>query len=825
MRAWRKMIMRGNNLVLAGWLLSVVALAGCGDALTGQVVVDAAPETEVTATPPVLTETGYTVSFFWTGFDPDGTVKGYQWRISDNGEDGIVDLPDTLTHALPWNFTEVTDSTFIVTANMAGFGKDIADSLSEKSTRFWQTHTFFVRAVDEHDNVDPTPANVSFTATTLAPTVVINLPGIPQPNSCSQAPPAIAFGWEATDPDNPEKRPKEIRYMRKKHGNAADACLLQFEFERDWTISNDDPDWSEWIRYDADLDSGVLVRYPPLPASDLGTSYIFVVQARDVAGAVTPLFEWGRNVRHVKVSDTKSPLLTVSERFLGTDLFQKTSSAKRFTIASQQEVEFEWFADASNYANLIEGYRYGFNLLDPDDPDDLGWVVPWGNGPNWRRASPRTFAQGSPNFIVQARDSSNQLSRGTYLFQVVQVARRSEQRRLLLVDDVAKSPVPSSENLDQVWDTAWRQLIQGVGVAGFQSADVVDAIDETQRLTFSLVNDYRGVIWFIGPGTSYFKTQLAPLNRQTPQFNWLEVYQSFVGNLLFVGSGAMFSTIENYTSEYPLILNASGAGTLGTVAGANNESINAGSIRYPYTGWCLEALDMVRPPFQQITGEVEGGLIRETACSAIVYAGPAAEFFGSYDATTLDIPALFPSDVREFGRFKYKTGGLDPTELNLLNLGAEEFFNANVTRRNVTLNLRDCQVPMYRAIARRDVDEPSVYDSPLAEGWTELGLGVRPAIVDSIALPNTDPVVWVDDCVSQTSREKLATSPISLRNIAVASTVFSGNGLDRPSSKQSGTLVSSDFLWAFNPLHFRTSGIRTALRWVIIDHWGVNTDF
>jgi hypothetical protein len=816
--------MRGNNLLLVASLLGVVALAGCGDALTGQVVPDASPDTEVTATPPVLSETGYTVSFFWTGFDPDGRVAGFQWRISDNGEDGIVDVADTLTQNLPWNFTESTDSTFVVTADIVGFDKDVAEGISEKSTRFWQTHTFFVRSKDEQGNVDPTPANVSFTATTLAPTVVINLPGIPQPNSCTQAPPAIAFGWVGTDPDNPEKDPKEVRYLRKKFGNADDPCLLRFQFEQDSLITNDDPDWSEWIRYDADLDSGILVRYPPLPASDLGTSYIFAVQARDLAGAVTPLFEWGRNVRHVRVSDTKSPLLTVSERFLGTDLFQRTSSAKRFTIASQQEVEFEWFADASNYANLIEGYRYGFNLLDPDDPDDPGWVVPWGNGPNWRRASPRTFAQGSPNFIVQARDSSNQLSRGTYLFQVVQVARRSEQRRLLLVDDVTKSPVPSSESLDRVWDIAWRQLIQGVGVAGFQSADVVDAIDETQRLTFSLVNDYRGVIWFIGPGPSYFKTQLAPLNRQTPQFNWLEVYQSFVGNVLFVGSGAMFATLEDHTQEYPIILNASGAGTLGTVTGPNGEPINAGTIRYPYTGWCLEALDMVRPPNQKITGEVAGSLIRETKCSAIVYAGPASEFFLSYDANPIDVPALFPSDTREFGQFKYKTGGLDPTELNLLNLGAEEFFNANVTQRTVAINLRDCQVPMYRAIARRDVDEPTVYNSPLAEGWADLGLGVRPAIVDSIPLPS-DPSIYVDNCASQTSRERKATSPISLRTIAVASTVFSGDGISRPSSKQSGSLVSSDFLWGFNPLHFRTSGIRTALRWVIIDHWGVNTDF
>jgi hypothetical protein len=50
----------------------------------------------------VLSETEYTVSFFWTGFDPDGSIDGFQWRISDNGEDGVVDVADTLSHVLPW---------------------------------------------------------------------------------------------------------------------------------------------------------------------------------------------------------------------------------------------------------------------------------------------------------------------------------------------------------------------------------------------------------------------------------------------------------------------------------------------------------------------------------------------------------------------------------------------------------------------------------------------------------------------------------------------------------------------------------------------------
>ncbi|RKZ09759.1 hypothetical protein DRQ32_07825, partial [bacterium] len=580
LRARRMTIMR-SRFHLPGIALLVLFVAGCGESLTGGVVPASAPETEVTATPPVLSETDYTVSFFWTGFDPDGSIVGYEWRISDNGEDGIVDVGDTLSTQLPWIFTDGTDSTFIVSADIEGFDKDVDAGLSEKSTRFWQTHTFFVRSVDNDGHVDPTPANVSFTATTLAPTVQINLPAKAQPTDCSQAPPAISFGWDATDPDNQEKTPRDVRYLLKKFGNITDPCLLKGEFEAgEFPITSDDVGWSDWVRYDAGLDSGKIVRYPALPASDLGTSYVFVVQARDVAGAVTPLFEWGRNVRHVRVSDTKSPFLSVTERFLGTDSFQKTNSAKRFTIASKQVVEFEWFADASSYGNLVEGYRYGFSLVDPNDPDDPNWVVPWGDGPNWRRSAPRTFAQGSPNFIVQARDSSNQISRGTYLFQVVQVARRSEQRRLLLVDDHPKAAgVDNSERIDALWDQAWRKLIQGIGVQGFQSADVIDAVDDNVRLSFPLVNDYRGVIWFMGPGDSYFHTRLAPANRVAPRFNWLEVYQSFVGNVLFVGSGSMVGALERYDGDYPIALAAPGGpGSLGSVEATGGESVAAGTL-------------------------------------------------------------------------------------------------------------------------------------------------------------------------------------------------------------------------------------------------------
>ena len=197
-----------------------------------------------------------------------------------------------------------------------------------------------------------------------------------------------------------------------------------------------------------------------------------------------------------------------------------------------------------------------------------------------------------------------------------------------------------------------------------------------------------------------------------------------------------------------------------------------------------------------------------------------------YETSTINIAALRPNDLRRYGVYKYNTlpGGSDPTELNTTWLSREEFYNVNVTSRNVVVTLRDCQVPMFRAVARRDVDAPSVFSSPLAAAWADAGMGLEPAIVDSTILPGSDPPRWVDACISQTGRARRETSVVSLQPIALASNVFSGRA-GSPSTKQEGTLLTSDFLWGFNPVQFQSAGMRTVLRWMILEHWGVNEDF
>jgi hypothetical protein len=405
------------------------------------------------------------------------------------------------------------------------------------------------------------------------------------------------------------------------------------------------------------------------------------------------------------------------------------------------------------------------------------------------------------------------MTRATYYFQVIETGRRAEQRRLLIVDDTPKEVlVPSSQNVDRQWDIAWRRLIEGVGVYGFGAGDVIDATDDGNRLNFALVNQYRAVIWHIGPGKSFYQRELSPASGN---FNWFTVYQQHVGNVLFTGSNAMTSALTTRSFwgsnvAYPIIWGS----------GASSPSPD----NVAFYNWCLSAVDMVRP--NSIYGEPVGKPLREAKCSEIVYAAPASEMLAEYETNAIDIPALKPNDLRRYGSFKYNTqpGGSDPTELNTTWLSLEEFYNVNVTSRPVTVTLRDCQVPMFRAIARRDVDEPSIYEHPFAAGWTAIGLGVEPALVDSVLSDRVDPPIWVDDCVSQTGRAQRETSVVSLQPIGIASSAFSGRG-GNPATKQEGTLLTSDFLWGFNPVQFQSSTMRTVLRWMLLDHWGVNEDF
>lgn len=760
------------------WAASLALLAfmvGCSsdDSVMGNFVSNSAPTTEVTGTPPVLASAEFTVGFNWSGADSDGRVVGFEWRISNNGFDGIVDPGDTLAAKLPWRFTTATDSIFTVSADLDSFPPDVSDSnQTALEYRHWQTHTLFVRAVDDKGARDPTPAEVSFTATTIAPSVQITLPAVVATITCRNAAKVMTFGWRGRDNDTLGGEPAYSRYLLVPASQGGgDLCLTEQVFNDGGFVTADDPRWSDWIPYDAPDGSGQRVT---LGRQNVGDKFLFAVQVRDVAGAVTPTFRWNRNIRHVKVSPSLFPELTLTEPFLGTTVGTGTNQLRQYSLPPGTELRFSWIATAETYAGIIEAYRYGWDVSDPDNPTDPNWSVPWGNGPEWRRST-NSFNEGTHRFTVQVRDNSGSISRITYIITIVSIPQLQDQRPLLLVDDWIDDP--GTEFLDDEWDAKWLAILNS-SVLGFQPSDVLEASTDTQLLTFEIVARYRNVIWFSNANNrAFLQRRFAPENLTTPRFNWLQVYQAGVGNVMLVGPGVLGNTVENTNWVYPIIFDTSAIPPLGfgTRLASSGVRENRGLSRYPYTGWCVDSIDQVRPAGGEVFGEHDrqGTTLRTLECDALHVASVADEFEQTFPEAALTVRDLNPTSAR-----------ID--RLSQRQIEGEEFYNVNATRRTVQLFLRNCQTPMFRWVARRDYDEYSG----------------EPSIIQG----DERMVCRPPDRSSST----LSGSPCAL-----ASHVY---------SDQKRIPGSSDFVWGFHPHTFELDDVRAAIHWILGDNWELDVN-
>jgi hypothetical protein len=750
-------------------IVAALVAAGCDTdkALVGEPSPNATPETDVTGTAPSPAQSRYEVSFFWFGSDPDGEITGFEWRISDNGRDGMVSVADTLVSNLPWRFTERGDSTFLVSADLDSFEVDVDDpNLGPGDYRFWQTHTFWVRAVDDDGARDPSPAHISFTATTLAPSALITTPRRTNSVTCRPAPQVTTFGWRARDEDSSPPVPEAVRYLfLPVQTGDDDLCLTALAYEMQQPIRTDDPTWSEWIPYDDGSDSSRVVTLPRQP---LGTRWLFAVQARDRAGATTPTFDWNENVVHVEIQSGTYPLLRVRETTLGEKQAVSTTGLASYEIVSGQPLQFQWIADASHYSGIIDGYRYGWNVRDPEDAEDPGWEIPWSDGSLARSAPLRTFTQGSPNFVVQCRDNSGTISRMIYQFQVIQITDRSEQRSLLVIDDWPIGGTTPEQVLKLEWRRRWEELLMG-RVIGFQPWEIVDAQTDAAVVTFSRINEYKAVIWFLNPAsTSYFASRLAPKDLQD-RFNWLEAYQARSGNLLVCGPGATFGTFDrtpfNVPWRFPVIFTSAEWPDLGFGRRSRPDGtvFNIGTTRWPYSAWCLESMDQVRPAaVGSVFGERRGERVRSLRCDGLARAEVIPSFLQEFPDASGLVRDLQPRTERTELDPRYK-------------LQAEEFYNRNLTSRPLILYPRPCQIPMYALRSLRDegyVDDPQHTCEP--EGLERSGLDGVP--------------------------------------IAIASSVYSD-------SKQ--LRGAEDFLWGFHPLAFQSAEVGNALSWILESRWQI----
>lgn len=415
---WRPLGVLGVSLLCCG-------LFSCSNSTT-EPVSDQAPDTQIVVAPRDDIPNSYRVSLAWFGTDPDGQVASFQWRMSNDGADGVVDPEDTL--GLAWHSTAISDSTFDTSAELDSFSADVQNPaiVDPIDLRNWQTHTFFVRAIDQHGNVDPTPASATFTVTTILPQVEFDLPTLDQ-DVCQATNTTVGIGVDTRDEDDPLKIASEYRYAwvaaEDLDPSAFDGtgvsppqagdCLTRAQYELlDSTQLFKQGDWSSWIpfeitsRPEADISRSGL---------SPGSSWFLAVQARDRAKAVTTTFRWNLNLFHFHVDGGFFPLLHVSDPSpQEMDFSGEPANAVDLGAFGDSTLTFSWTASAEDYAGLISDYRYAFDAADPLNVEESEWATPWAISSSTSvRLDP-----GAHNLVIAVRDNSGAITRAVYIFSV-----------------------------------------------------------------------------------------------------------------------------------------------------------------------------------------------------------------------------------------------------------------------------------------------------------------------------------------------------------------------------------------------------------------------
>ncbi len=844
--------------ILAMTALAVFAGCSSDTSLGGAKVPNALPDTRISAQPPSLRDANFVIHFFWSGSDPDGKLRGYQWKISDNGTDGIS-LRDTLTidpatgdtlHA--WHFTTATDSTFIVKADLPGLPDDT--HLPPRDQRSYQTHTLFVRAIDDQGGVDPTPAMISFTSTTLAPTIIVDRPQSLKAYTAARfAPPTMTFGWSGSDPDFELGVPTKVRYLWKKallkDGSYIDT-QYRFLQNLEQICSFSDSAWSDWMPYKPKAEDRTVTfrNQPQKDAQGRTIGYLFAIQAQDTAGAVSPDRSYAVNVHNVTVSYNMTPKLTVRESYLGSVEDVGVNLAKPYDIAQNQPLNFSWVASSEEYAGTVTSYRYGWDVQDPSNENDPGWALQAGSSLQHLKSPTRSFSSGTHTLTVQAWDDSGQLTRITIILNVVPVPDPGDQLPVLVVDDLFDSVSNGWLGLDGRYydtdlarDAFWDDTLTGTGgVVGYLPSRDSVGLENYFGFGYRDVVRYRSLIWeakMVRDTRSYTWTNFDP--RDGDKFIWLGTYQQQVGHVLLCGQQALYSFLGDYgmletpqsRADWmtPIILDTSetyytylgkryalGSGTRQMPDGTMDR---LGLDRYPYNIWGVDALDSPSNALMIYPGlPGQGQNARKSNCAGLM----ALVLDPSFKAAHLDAGAI--DDTINTWRNLLKLDDVPPLP-HFPNLRKpfswqlDEFYDHNPTgTRSTPINIQTlpgggpAYEPMFRFMTRYEW----IRNIHVQRGDTQWPLHtISP---DTVNFPYNYDKFNIDDLRNTCSSGQTGPGYLfSLDQNGIPRTRIDGAPVGLLSHKTEATKPTpgGDVIWGFDPSRFDPPKIKKAIRWVL----------
>ena len=481
-------------------LCSIVAFIGCSEDFSGFPDTNKKPEVWLSSGPVEGDTTGYQVHFYWSGWDPDGEISFYEFVIAEGKPTGFN--PQDTTGIEKWSRTTVHDSVFRVTADES----PRPFKPNTNYTRYDKTHTFFIRAVDYQGQRSDATFR-SFTAWTLAPTVLINEPGL-QGSGTQSYSTVITFGWEGSDPiDDPTntQEPRDIRHMWGINLDTDGVYSDTFNTVRElntnpWRYEHL---WSPWIPYRAEGDSGRTTVIGDDEILTVSKLHFFAVQARDEAGAISSVFTLNTNIRRFVVSVKTGPLLTISESYLGSFRFVGTKmNPVKKELPPGVPLNFRWWADASEYGGKIVCYRYGWDVRDMNNPDD--WDSECRS--DIKEAPERKLYSGTHTFYVEVVDDGGRKTLGQVQIEVIPF---SMELNLLWVDDFysrdPQSPLyetPSETNHDAFWVDICQRAVDFEADRDIFQCDNGNTIEPPN---IRKIGKYKNIIWTYSSSSNAWK--------------------------------------------------------------------------------------------------------------------------------------------------------------------------------------------------------------------------------------------------------------------------------------------------------------------------------
>jgi hypothetical protein len=549
-------VTRAVTPALSVLVVIALACASCSEGPNQDQTENLAPTVWLSGAPPEGSEVVYRVHLSWGGEDPDGSIAYYEYAITNN-ENGVCDPADTTCtpDGNPWQRVYAADSVFVFTADI------LEDSLTtDLASRFERSHTFFIRAVDDRGLASPEPAYRSFTAWTLSPTAVIVLPRRPADvRNPALVPPIFTYHWSAQDYISSTydvQDPDSTRWIL--HPVVGSDFEGGIQYVRDHPHSTE---WSAWHDYRAEDKSG---RQWTTPPTDYG-GYVFAVQAKDEAGAVTPVFDENYNVRRVRVTATEQgPLLELSSEFT-CPIVSTVPSMPVVTmdVPGGLAIVWRWRASADDYSGTITGYRYGWDIADLSDPAQ--WEIDFTPFVGEYAASPpRTFYSGDHTFDVEVIDNNGWRTRIEIEIDFIPFPMN---KSVLFVDDfnpaspgidASNGAVPS----DAEHDAFWQQML--TEVSDFSWED--DAVEVARGTPLSLVKlmDYKAVIWDAWGGFNtadiarpllydvihYTSPKECPPNPIEVRTNILSLFMKAGGHVMVCGYQPMTQVLPSKLTRY-----------------------------------------------------------------------------------------------------------------------------------------------------------------------------------------------------------------------------------------------------------------------------------